>query len=854
MFIYCCCRWGLVAAPHDVTGPPVDIAVLMKRKEKEVFSFDNPTGTSVDVNRGGKGKANRLGSGLASAWADGSDVEESLWWVAYASQGRRYLTDISDVHDQALDSDALLISHVDGEHKDPGTWANVGKHNGTPAQRAASELVGEVEGEKLLLQLSKQALGAGKRRAEVAKKCEEFSRRVDQLSNVFQHEALSILQTKLAGANAKMLTAHEIRRRDFAATKIQALIRGSKGRKVASVLKSELRVMLALQNLVNELSRPELRSSGLSLAQIDASLVQRMAALQQTVGGKSSAKAMKSKVSANDKKSLPTAEVALEHHSKHHSIPTVLDAHAHVHPNALPISVEITNNSAPEIHSSRRVSEGSSQEPFHLMLPAVLSPQQSPRDEDFHVGLTGNEYTSPYVDRSENVASSSNSSQRPQIEKDSSPRSGSASVRRMYRNRTKFGSDRTPIPGSQSPERHLSPQAREALTVITPEHAKPSSASAHLSRTQNDAQGDEHESMQRLAYSPREDSASAKKPISADRIRPGSHTKSSSGKFSGKGHGKDSSTGRNSDTRRYSEGGDEPLTELEDSYDGYVSTPSVSHGLADSISSMFGDFTVGGTKISPRPKGAIDFGSSVKGLQFTGSKDPVPHPQFDVPMSHTPTIGPNTGYSTGMFAHTNRLNSRPSSAVALTIPALSSSTLEAMGRTAANVKSGNCETGHLVNNALLASLVHFDKAAALVLLQRIVSACGVERLRVWLEGFSSPPSLSLDHSTESLSSSLTDVSESYRMRAPDLTIKSSAALLSELAFQLGLLEEGDQSTYRCVNLCMLLRLLSGGGVGRIKLAELMMLAEDMWLIGAGSDGLNVSFVLAQARYSLLHEV
>ena len=67
-------KWSLVALPNNITGPPVDI----KRVEHLTSQASN--------RKGGKG---RYLPPLAAAWADGDGAEESLYWVAYATQGSK---------------------------------------------------------------------------------------------------------------------------------------------------------------------------------------------------------------------------------------------------------------------------------------------------------------------------------------------------------------------------------------------------------------------------------------------------------------------------------------------------------------------------------------------------------------------------------------------------------------------------------------------------------------------------------------------------------------------------------------------------------------------------------------------
>jgi hypothetical protein len=63
-------KWSLVALPNNITGPPVDIIKVGQERQK-----------SSSLKK-------RYLPPLAAAWADGEGAEESLYWVAYASQVR----------------------------------------------------------------------------------------------------------------------------------------------------------------------------------------------------------------------------------------------------------------------------------------------------------------------------------------------------------------------------------------------------------------------------------------------------------------------------------------------------------------------------------------------------------------------------------------------------------------------------------------------------------------------------------------------------------------------------------------------------------------------------------------------
>jgi hypothetical protein len=811
-------RWGLVAAPHDVTGPPIDIALLSKKKEederRQYAQAQEP---------------HHKHAKLATEWADGTDVEESLWWVSYAAQPRRYLSELS-TFDEEKDPGILRKAQGAGEDPDGGAdhgWTSMGKRD-SAAQRAASDLVGEVEGEKLLLQLSKQALGAGKRRDEVVTKTIEFNSRVNRLAKVFQDESLRILQARMAGVNAKILTENEKKKRELSAARIQALVRGRKDRKLAAKMRAEQRVLVALQNLVNELSRPEMKSSGISLAQIDSTLLQRMATLNP--GGNT--------VATSSSYGKQTKGHELKKQESRHAHEGEFARHSRLSKGA--IGADVKFDSQPYAHAPPHIMHSSQKsDSIPLRQQSIGTAASSTKSGASTPFLGAVPSFEPLTSRS--TVDDFDDSQF-DVNSPSSPRSGAASqIQRMYRKRTKFGSDKESI-AKLNKSKEINRLPHPGLIIETPEHESPkemSPAKSAVETTPGRERAGSSSSSMKPSSSTRPGSSASRQIYTPSRpyLEAGAGSASSSA-ASGRSGGHKKKQSKSHATEK----GDELLTEMEDSFDGYVSTPSVSQsGLADSMSSMFADFT------GPKSK-AIDIGSSAKNLQF----DAVAGGGASHPSSVAGTPSTLHGSMQRSIQRPHSANSGPTSHISLKVPSLSRHVLQSFGTAADNYKKGQCKAASVIDSALLAKMTKFNKAAGLHLLMELVNSCGVEQLRVWLESFANSAStISLEASTGSVAS---EMSEAYRLKLPDLTLKSAAYLLVELGFQLNVLDDSDQSTYRLINLCMLLHLLSGGGSGRVKLAELIMLAEDRWLVESTTDGINVSFLLAQSRYSLLHEV
>ncbi len=67
-------RWGVVAAPHDVTGPPIDLVQLVKQQElqdqERYEQQQNQQQHQYRQQRDVEGKKKKS-LGMAALWADG---------------------------------------------------------------------------------------------------------------------------------------------------------------------------------------------------------------------------------------------------------------------------------------------------------------------------------------------------------------------------------------------------------------------------------------------------------------------------------------------------------------------------------------------------------------------------------------------------------------------------------------------------------------------------------------------------------------------------------------------------------------------------------------------------------------
>ena len=151
-------NWGLVAMPHDVTAPPCDILALSDKLHEQLsLSAAAPssshthtnTNTSTSTHNQHSSSSHFPASKLASQWADGRDIQDSLYWVAYAAQTR------VNAH---RTSDASHVGPPDGKESKEATAATDVRGGWTQplwvpssvSEKKAHDILGEVDGEELL--------------------------------------------------------------------------------------------------------------------------------------------------------------------------------------------------------------------------------------------------------------------------------------------------------------------------------------------------------------------------------------------------------------------------------------------------------------------------------------------------------------------------------------------------------------------------------------------------------------------------------------------------------------------------------------------------------------------------------
>jgi hypothetical protein len=98
-------------------------------------------------------------------------------------------------------------------------------------------------------------------------------------------------------------------------------------------------------------------------------------------------------------------------------------------------------------------------------------------------------------------------------------------------------------------------------------------------------------------------------------------------------------------------------------------------------------------------------------------------------------------------------------------------------------------------------------------------------------------------------------------------VQNAALLIAELAAELRLMdvtapagakseeEREKEMLFNLIQTCVLMKLLGAGSEsGRLKIGELSALLEDAWVLAVPINGVRVSQLLAQLRFSLLQQV
>lgn len=213
-------KWSIVASPYDSLAQPMDIKTLHA-------DLSNNLQNKFRINGNIKPTKSKIKEDI--------DMEESMWWVAYARQQPTYLGD-------GL-INAFKPTETDKESN--------------PQRELINQVVCHVNADALLEEIYRDTVS--NRRSEMIKRAKyEEEVRIDRLAQMYHDEAMKpFIQSHLNDVKANHSHMAE-QRRLKAIVKIQSFIRGYFARKKLKYLAAERRVANALKNLISQLIQPEL--------------------------------------------------------------------------------------------------------------------------------------------------------------------------------------------------------------------------------------------------------------------------------------------------------------------------------------------------------------------------------------------------------------------------------------------------------------------------------------------------------------------------------------------------------------------------------------------------------------------
>ena len=223
-------KWNVIAPPHDLTGPPVDISSLPSVADHKGVSVGE-----IDLNEAAN-RQHRNMHHLASLWAAGADAEESLWWVSFASK-------LPEQH-HVIDDEFKIFEKIEIKMGQPPLDSDKAR---------VQKMLGAVDGHALLLEASKDFLRAKDRRSIVARQVQKQRAKEIRIAHILEEEALEVRKRLKATTALEQHTKYELEKRHIAARKIQALLRGHSSRKATATLISEVRMLDAIRVLLGEL-------------------------------------------------------------------------------------------------------------------------------------------------------------------------------------------------------------------------------------------------------------------------------------------------------------------------------------------------------------------------------------------------------------------------------------------------------------------------------------------------------------------------------------------------------------------------------------------------------------------------
>lgn len=242
-------HWGVVTIPlnNNIAHANVAAAIYVDKtldgtedaESRKHLKLRDANFVSVDRSLEGFGSRKRNNDGktfrpLVSDWADGKDVEESMYWITYASQPTKILAPVAKDEVEVADRTASAIVDQSVE------------------AITAARL--RVDKNALVKQITHEAMNYPRRRQEISAKLQAESDYIGRKAQQYLDQAINEYhQMKLSKAQEK-LSAEMQERQLRAAIRIQALFRGKYNRVKSAKLRSERRVLVALQNLLAEIA------------------------------------------------------------------------------------------------------------------------------------------------------------------------------------------------------------------------------------------------------------------------------------------------------------------------------------------------------------------------------------------------------------------------------------------------------------------------------------------------------------------------------------------------------------------------------------------------------------------------
>jgi hypothetical protein len=188
---------------------------------------------------------------LFSNWVTGHEVDDSLYWITYAQQPSKFLPKHPELDPDRVENVLRTAPDANGNTKAIAI-SEATEQRLVELQEKNKAFA--IKQRSLLRLISREAMTYGYRKEALGNYIKLESDKVDNLATVFQNELLVMINTQHSLKTAATMTREQITRRETAALKIQGLFRGKIARMYVESLRGQFRVMVALQNLLNELA------------------------------------------------------------------------------------------------------------------------------------------------------------------------------------------------------------------------------------------------------------------------------------------------------------------------------------------------------------------------------------------------------------------------------------------------------------------------------------------------------------------------------------------------------------------------------------------------------------------------